>query len=119
MIADMDSETHELVRACPASEVQEGRLSEIAEGGKHFLLTRVGDELRAYRNLCKHQYLVMEGCEVEDGEFECPYHTVRYSLATGEVSDDSGFMGVEALTRYATQLKDGEVWLEVPKKEKW
>ena len=119
MIADMDAETHELIRACPASEVREGSLTEIAEGGKHFLLTRVGDELRAYRNLCKHQFLVMEGCEVEGGEFECPYHTVRYFLATGEVADDSGFMGIEALTRYATQLKDDEVWLEVPKKEKW
>ena len=115
----MDAETHELIRACSDSEVEEGRLTEIAEGGKYFLLTRVGGELRAYRNLCKHQYLVMEGCEVEGDEFECPYHTVRYSLATGEVRDDSGFMGIEALTKYGVQLKDGDIWLEVPKNEKW
>ena len=115
----MDSETHELVRACPESDVHEGRLTEIAESGKHFLLTRVGAEVIAYRNLCKHQYLVMEGCEVEGDGFECLYHTVRYALATGEVRDDSGFMGIEALTRYATQVDDGVVFLEVPKNEKW
>ena len=72
-----------------------------------------------HHKLPLHQFLVMEGCEVEGDEFECPYHTVRYSLATGEVRDDSGFMGVEALTSYATQVKDGDVWLEVPKNEKW
>ena len=115
----MNEETHELIRACPETDVAEGDLHQVEQGGKHFLLTRVGGTLIAYRNLCKHQYLVMDGCEVEGEEFECPYHTVRYSLATGEVTDDSGFMGIEALTRYEVQLRDGEIWLEVPKNEKW
>lgn len=115
----MDDATHHLVRACPESEVVEGQLAYVENEGRHFLLTRVGGELRAYRNLCKHQFLVMEDCDVDDDSFQCPYHTVRYFLANGEVKDDSGFMGVEALTRYETEVRDGDVWMAVPKKERW
>jgi nitrite reductase/ring-hydroxylating ferredoxin subunit len=115
----MNGETSLIVRACPESEVEEGRLTYVEEGGKHFLLTRVKGEVVAYRNLCKHQFLVMEGCDLDEDSFECPYHTVRYYLATGEVKDDSGLMGIEALTRYPAKVMDGQVWLEVPQGEKW
>ena len=115
----MDEQTHELIRACPEGDVGERKLTYVEDGGRHFLLTRVDGELRGYRNLCKHQFLVMEDCDVDDESFQCPWHTVRYSLATGEVTDDSGFMGVEPLTRYGVEVRDGVVHLEVPKNERW
>ena len=99
--------------------MQERRLTYVESGGKNFLLTRVDGELRAYRNLCKHQYLVMDGCDVDDDSLMCPYHTVRYYLATGDVKDDSGFMGIESLTRYPARVEDGWVVLEVPANERW
>ena len=107
-----------LYRACPEADVQEGRLTYLESGGKNFLVTRVGGEIRAYRNLCKHQFLVMEGCDVDDDSFMCPYHTVRYFLATGEVKDDSGFMGVDSLTTYPVRIEDGWVVLELPRNER-
>lgn len=107
------------IAACPDADVREGRLTYVERDGKHYLLTRVGGELRAYRNLCKHQYLVMDECDVDEDSLRCPFHTVRYFLATGEVKDDSGFMGVEALTRYPAKVVDGTVVLEVPVKERW
>jgi nitrite reductase/ring-hydroxylating ferredoxin subunit len=108
------------VRACPAADVREHELTRVERDGKHFLLTRCDGELRAYRNLCKHQYLVMDECEIDEDSLRCPYHTVRYFLATGEVKDDSGFMGVEPLTHYPTRIDDdGWVVLDVPKKERW
>ena len=115
----MTSATHELIRACADQDVKERQLTYVEHGGKNFILTRVGGEVRAYRNLCKHQYLVMEDCEVDDDSLRCPYHTVRYFLATGEVKDDSGFMGVEPLTRYPSRVVDGWVVLDVPRRERW
>ena len=112
------SDTH-LVRACREDAVSERQLVHVEEGGKNFLVTRFQGELRGYRNLCKHQYLVMDACDVDDDSLMCPYHTVRYFLATGEVKDDSGFMGVEALTRYPLRIVDGWVHLEVPTNERW
>jgi nitrite reductase/ring-hydroxylating ferredoxin subunit len=108
------------VRACPAADVRERELTHVERDGKHFLLTRWDGELRAYRNLCKHQYLVMDECEIDEDSLRCPYHTVRYFLATGDVKDDSGFMGVESLTRYPSRVdEEGWVVLDVPKKERW
>ena len=109
----------ENVRICPESDVRERVLTYVEQGGRNFILTRWNGEIRAYRNLCKHQFLVMDDCDVDDDSLRCPYHTVRYFLATGEVKDDSGFMGVEALTRYAARVVDGDVILEVPRNERW
>ena len=113
----MDADTPELIRACPADEVRERELTYVDAGERCYILTRVEGELRAYRNLCKHQFLVMEDCDVDEDSLQCPYHTVRYYLATGEVKDDSGFMGVEPLTRHAVRVTDGVVHLEVPRNE--
>jgi nitrite reductase/ring-hydroxylating ferredoxin subunit len=108
------------VRVCPEAEVHEKRLTHVEQGGRHFLVTRCDGEIVAYRNLCKHQYLVMDECDIDEDSLRCPFHTVRYFLASGEVKDDSGFMGVEPLTRYPSTIDaDGWVVLEVPKKERW
>ena len=107
------------VRACPEVDVREHALTHVERDGRHFLLTRWQGEIRAYRNLCKHQYLVMDECELDEDSLRCPYHTVRYFLATGEVKDDSGFMGVEALTQYPARVVEGWVVLDVPRKERW
>jgi nitrite reductase/ring-hydroxylating ferredoxin subunit len=61
----------------------------------------------------------MEGCDLDEDSLGCPYHTVRYFLESGAVKDDSGFMGIEALTRYGARVVDGWVHLEVPRNERW
>ena len=119
MIELMNASEMQSLRTCPDSEVKEGELTYFESEGKNFLLTRVGGELRAYRNLCKHQFLVMDECDIDEDSFQCPYHTVRYFLATGEVKDDSGFMGVDALTRYSVSVLDGHCVLAVPTNERW
>ena len=108
-----------LVKACPDADVKERHLTHVEREGRNFILTRWQGQVRAYRNLCKHQFLVMDECEVDEDSLRCPYHTVRYFLESGQVKDDSGFMGVDALTGYPVQLIDGWVHLEVPAKERW
>ena len=109
----------DVIRACPEGDVKERQLTYLEQAGKAFLLTRWEGEIRAYRNLCKHQYLVMDDCDVDEDSLRCPFHTVRYFLATGDVKDDSGFMGVDALTSYPVSVVDGWIHLEVPKNERW
>lgn len=115
----MSDTATDLIRACPESDVHEKQLTYVEQGGRNFLVTRWDGELRAFRNLCKHQYLVMDDCPIEGDTLRCPYHTVCYSLDTGDVTDDSGFMGIEPLTRYPVRVEDGWVVMEVPKKERW
>lgn len=119
MISRMTSDDVELVDACAADEVREGELTHVEQGDKAFLLTRWGGDIKAYRNLCKHQYLVMDDCELDEDSLRCPFHTVRYFLADGRVKEDSGFMGVEPLTSYPVRVAEGRVVLEVPKNERW
>lgn len=115
----MSDDAHAWIAVCPDSDVTERQLTYAEQDGRNFILTRVEGQLTAYRNLCKHQFLVMEGCDVDEDSFMCPYHTVRYFLATGEVKDDSGFMGVEPLTRYEAEVRDGTVHVRVPHSERW
>ena len=106
------------VRACREEEVREKQITYVEQDGRNYLLTRVDGELRAYRNLCRHQFLVMENCDVDEDSLMCPYHTVRYFLATGEVKDDSGFMGIDSLTRYPVTVQDGWIVMQVPRRDR-
>ncbi|MEM7246760.1 MAG: Rieske 2Fe-2S domain-containing protein [Acidobacteriota bacterium] len=106
------------IPTCPETDVTEGCLTHHETEGRAFLLTRVEGEIRAFRNLCTHQFLVMDDCEAEGDSFQCPYHGVRYALATGEVTDDGGFNGIQALTSYPIRVTDGTVELEVPERER-
>ena len=86
----MTDATFDLIRACPESDVREKQLTYVEQGGRNFLVTRWNGELRGFRNLCKHQYLVMDDCPIQDDSLRCPYHTVCYSLDSGEVTEMEG-----------------------------
>jgi len=68
------------VDAVPAGAVLAAELDEAS-----ILLTRVGDEIKAYPNACAHLGMPMDAGPVEDGGvLVCPYHGFRYALDTGE-----------------------------------
>jgi nitrite reductase/ring-hydroxylating ferredoxin subunit len=119
MMRAMNAQDVELVRGPTENLVEEGKLLYLEDKDRHFLITKADGELRAFRNLCKHQFLVMEDCKVENGSLECPYHTIRYSCTSGEVTEDSGFNGVEGLTVYPTSVEAGTVFIHVPQNERW
>lgn len=52
--------------------------------GQSVLLSRFGDRVTCFANVCAHMGLALDGGEVEDGLITCPYHGFQYSLESGE-----------------------------------
>ncbi|NJO31801.1 MAG: Rieske 2Fe-2S domain-containing protein [Rhodospirillales bacterium] len=60
-----------------------GTLSKDLEG-QSVLLSRFGDRVTCFANVCAHMGLALDGGEVKDGFITCPYHGFQYSLESGE-----------------------------------
>ncbi|MCH9806661.1 MAG: NifU family protein [Alphaproteobacteria bacterium] len=52
--------------------------------GQSVLLSRFGDRVTCFANVCAHMGLALDGGEVDSGLITCPYHGFQYSLESGE-----------------------------------
>lgn len=95
------------VSAGPLDAVPEGRCVVTADGSA--IVARVGDEVRAYRNVCLHQASPLEGGWVRDGVITCPLHFWRYDFDDGAHRGGNG-----ALESYPVSVVDGELLVDVP-----
>ncbi|MDJ0553172.1 MAG: NifU family protein [Microcoleaceae cyanobacterium MO_207.B10] len=65
-------------------EIPEGDILAVDVDGLKLILTRVGDDVIAYRNSCSHLAKPIDKGEVIEGVLSCPFHNFKYHLATGE-----------------------------------
>lgn len=98
--------------------VEVASLEEIQEGGRYalvgdeeVLLVRVGAKVYALGYLCSHQDMELEGGHREEGEWVCPHHGARFSLATGEAT---AMPAVDPVHTYETKVVDGKVFVKDP-----
>ncbi|MBK8234748.1 MAG: NifU family protein [Deltaproteobacteria bacterium] len=69
---------------CGFDELHEGKPTFRSVGKVALMLTRVGDEARAYPNACAHLGMPLDDAPVENGIISCRYHGFRYALDSGE-----------------------------------
>lgn len=75
----------DLPRVASLGALEDGPVR-VAVDGKTYLIHRTASGVRAYRNVCPHQYgPVLEGrLDAEAGRVICPWHGWEFDLATGE-----------------------------------
>jgi Rieske Fe-S protein len=87
-------------------------LADVPDGGglvladEHVVLTRSGDEVRAFSATCPHQGCTVDG--VTDGRITCPCHGSAFDAATGEVVQGPATTGLGPVDVTVT---DGEITL--------
>ncbi len=64
-------------------ELAEGQPKLVQVDGKDLGIFRVGDEYRAYRNLCPHAAAPVCGGRVTGTVLRCPWHGWEFDLRTG------------------------------------
>lgn len=78
----------------------------------------------AVSNRCRHLFASLGKGRVDgDGCLECPWHAALYDVRTGEMTRGpqgafkpiagavKGTMGARKLKTYATEVRDGDIWL--------
>ena len=97
------------LEVCAIGEVPERAALFRQVGGASLLLTRVGDDVRAYPNACPHLGMPLDDAEIKDGVLTCRYHGFQYLLATGE----SLTVADVALPSLPVELDAGRVRVDV------
>jgi Rieske Fe-S protein len=72
--------------------------------GRHIVLTRSGEQVRAFSATCTHQGCTVDG--VTDGRITCPCHGSVFDATTGAVVQGPA---TEALPAVAVTVVDGTV----------
>lgn len=72
------------VRAARLGEVRDGFVTLLKVAGHPIVLTRIGDEVRAFHGVCTHaKYLLGTSRLVQGAQIECPVHGALFNARTG------------------------------------
>jgi 3-phenylpropionate/trans-cinnamate dioxygenase ferredoxin reductase subunit len=94
----------------PADELQGGALAAGSYQGNRVVVVQAGSAIYALDGSCSHY-----GAPLDEGIFDgecirCPWHHSRFEVATGRPFAPA----YKPLTRYATQVRDGKVFVTGP-----
>lgn len=100
------------VRLALAEEVPDGGAVVVEAGAVSLVLTRVGGNFSAFRNVCSHAGYPLQRADgrvlVQEGYLICGAHCASFALDTGACA--GGPCNGRGLERIAINLRDGAVW---------
>jgi nitrite reductase/ring-hydroxylating ferredoxin subunit len=80
-------------------------------GGTPVALTRVGDAVYAFRDICAHRGAPLSEGKLVGTRLACPWHGWMYDVRTGQCT----FPGRgAAVPTYPVRVDAGQVWVELP-----
>jgi 3-phenylpropionate/trans-cinnamate dioxygenase ferredoxin subunit len=65
------------------NQLADGRVRVLSAHGKHIGVLRVHDKIHAFRSICPHQGMSLEGGWHNSGQVVCPVHRYQFSLEHG------------------------------------
>ena len=92
-------------RVANVDEVVEGEALPVAVGKTLLALVRSEGQVFCIDNVCTHEFALLSDGIVEDGCIECPLHSARFDVATGEHRSGPA---CEHLRTYPVQIADGD-----------
>lgn len=94
---------------CRVEDVPEGRGLRVEVDGLGLAIFNDGGSFHALLDRCPHANGSMGQGWIEGGEAVCPLHMWRFKLSTGRCTTMRG----QSLHRFACEVRDGRVWVEV------
>lgn len=97
------------VRLCRVDEVDDGEaLQVLIEGRAPFAVYHVGGEFFVSDDTCTHGEASLSEGTVDGAEIECPWHSGKFCLRTGEALN---FPAVTPIRVYPATVRDGAVFI--------
>lgn len=98
------------LRLCSADAVEEGEALRVeVEGRPPFAVYRVDGEFFVSDDTCSHGEASLSEGTVDGAEIECPWHSGKFCLRTGEALN---FPAVTAIRVYPTMVRDGAIFIQ-------
>ena len=100
--------------AMPVDWIDAGESTRVDVDGFPIAIANVDGVFYAFQNLCPHQGTSLGGRPVDlDCQIECPQHSSRYDIRTGECVRPSSDGFAQGLRTFATRIIDDVVQVEL------
>lgn len=92
-------------------DVKPGQVIQVEVDEEPVAVANVDGEIRAFSDVCTHEYVMLSEGWLEGDEIECPQHGSRFDTRTGEVS---GPPATQPLPIYEVKLEDSQIYVKGP-----
>ena len=98
----------EWIEVCGADEIENGSYRTIWVDDEEVAVIKCKDAIYAIQDVCTHDGGELTGGVIEGCAIECPRHSARFDIRTGEVLDPPAF---EPIATYPVEIRDGRVFV--------
>jgi nitrite reductase/ring-hydroxylating ferredoxin subunit len=105
-----ESSQNQFKFAIEESQLQDNSMKLVRLEGVPVLLIKQQGQIFAIDNRCPHMGCGFSGGALDGFMVICPCHDWRFSLQTGEYTEDKAFK----LVFYRTKIVDGKIMVELP-----
>jgi apoptosis-inducing factor 3 len=92
------------------SDLSEGEILGVAIAGTNIALYRLDGAIFATSNVCSHEFAFLSDGFFENGYIECPLHSARFDVKTGEVLCAPA---TEPIATYPVRLEGGKILVQL------
>jgi len=93
------------------ADLSEGGGLRVEQNGLAVAVFRVGDGVHAIADRCSHAEASLSEGDVFDNEVECPLHGAVFDVTTGKPLT---LPATQPVAVYPTEVRDGDVFVEIP-----
>jgi 3-phenylpropionate/trans-cinnamate dioxygenase ferredoxin subunit len=104
----------EFVEIAPADELPSGERLFVELGGKMIVIFNIAGEYFAIADVCSHDDGPVGEGDLEGFSITCPRHGAQFDVRSGKVLQMPAVVDIPA---YPVQLRDGKIFIGIPKEE--
>jgi len=108
----MDQDKQKWIHVGNVQDFPEGEKVERVVNRKPVLVLRRGSKWHAFEALCPHMSRSLQSARVDGNVLECIWHNMRFSIETGAIAYESGFIGIPDLNIYQIRVENQEVYVK-------
>jgi len=97
------------VPVCRIEDLPSGTARHVKIGKRDIAVVRVGDEVFALSNVCRHAFAPLSEGFVDGYSLVCPWHGWRYDVTTGTTDHPNA-----DVRTYPAHVRDGEIVVTMP-----
>lgn len=109
-----DESQVEFFEILPVSELPAGERLFLEIERRPIVLFNIAGQLFAIGDVCSHDEGPLGDGELEGYQIVCPRHGARFDVRTGQAVQ---LPAVEDIPAYPVQVRDGKIWLGIPKEK--
>ncbi|MBI2449419.1 nitrite reductase (NAD(P)H) small subunit [Candidatus Pacearchaeota archaeon] len=103
-----------MIKICNLSEFSDNNIISKIVNSKNIALVKIKEQVFAFDDECTHEKYPLSHGMIDENNgnpiLECSYHGTKFNLKSGKVV---ALPATKPLKIYKTEIKQGEVWVEL------